>query len=313
MKIIVSSVCLAAALSLVANAAPEKDTQSYYAQVLQRDEPQVGIEMIDFLTSFVAQDKMSKSEAKAKKRKSLLDSNELQPKGLKPEDCSETALRGLADSTMAASAVDMDLVLTILESLVGSAANVAKEKVLYIINETLSMIGLAPGADKKDSDSEDAGHNFRKRLEVCAPVLEFKKESGPSCAQLADAYRTVISEAIKASPAVPTSASDDLKRACAGSLSVLDIMNSYSIAKTNDALLAMRPIFFTEALNDFTQEMTHWAKNAKSITKYAQTHLAKAVTVANALDACLYNAAAPEYAVDDVADNEEEVDYEDEE
>ncbi|KAF9968769.1 hypothetical protein BGZ70_007655, partial [Mortierella alpina] len=159
-------------------------------------------------------------------------------------------------------------------------------------------------------------HSFRQelrnRLDICRSALDFDNVPGSTCTLYANTYRTVVNEAISASPPVPESASEDLKRACAGSLSVLDIMRSHSIAKTNDALLAMRPVFLTDTLDEFRQEIIHFAeKDDEEIRKHAQTHLAKAVTVGNALDACLYNAAAPEDATEDVEVYEYMNEYED--
>ncbi|KAF8975491.1 hypothetical protein BGZ46_009080, partial [Entomortierella lignicola] len=134
------------------------------------------------------------------------------------------------------------------------------------------------------------------------------------CGKLADIYRQVIAEAVKTCPALdlPTDASEDLKRLAAGSLSVLDLMDKSSIATTNDALLATRPIFAAEILEQYRSELIRVA-TTDDIQKYSQTTLGAAVGISNALEACLRIAADPAGALDDLNEELEDEDDEDDE
>ncbi|KAF9289515.1 hypothetical protein BGZ68_009205 [Mortierella alpina] len=96
------------------------------------------------------------------------------------------------------------------------------------------------------------------------------------CSAIADLYRVLLKGAIKQCPAAPESASEDLKRVLFGSLSVLDLMDSSSIAE-----------------NHYRREVLHLAGNEnEQIKVFAQTDLAMMVSISNALEACLRVAAA---------------------
>ncbi|KAF9332547.1 hypothetical protein BG006_004591 [Podila minutissima] len=121
-----------------------------------------------------------------------------------------------------------------------------------------------------------------------------------TCNNIADLYRVAVAEAAKTSPALklPESASADLRRLAAGSLSVLDLMGKNAIATTNEALLATRPIFAADLLNQFREELLR--AEASDIKMYAGRDLSAAVGISNALEACLRVAADPVAAIDDL-------------
>ena len=136
------------------------------------------------------------------------------------------------------------------------------------------------------------------------PVGESKAEVEPEaqCSAIADLYRSLIKDSIKQSPVVPESATEDLKRVTAGSLSLLSLMDSSSIASTNDAILATRPIFSGDLLDQYRREMVHLSSENDDLRKFAQTNLALIVSMSNALEACLHVAVDPVGAAEDLAE-----------
>ncbi|KAF9959098.1 hypothetical protein BGZ72_010338 [Mortierella alpina] len=128
-------------------------------------------------------------------------------------------------------------------------------------------------------------------------VLQQKQQQSGTVAQdqcgaIADLYRILLKGAIKQCPVVPESASQELKRVLAGSSLVLDLMESTSIAKNNEALLDARPIFSAGLLDQYRREVMHLAENeSEEIKAFAQTDLAMTVSISNALEACLHVAA----------------------
>ncbi|KAF9420794.1 hypothetical protein BGZ94_009038 [Podila epigama] len=128
------------------------------------------------------------------------------------------------------------------------------------------------------------------------------------CYHIADFYRIAVAESVKANPALnlPESVSDDIRRLTAGSLSVLDLMEKHAISPTNEGLLAVRPIFATDLLNQYREELLR--SDSPDIKNYAEGQLAFVVGVSNALEACLRVAADPVAAIDDL---NEELDAED--
>ncbi|KAF9289517.1 hypothetical protein BGZ68_009207 [Mortierella alpina] len=141
-------------------------------------------------------------------------------------------------------------------------------------------------------------------LPLPLPSGESKAEVEPEaqCSAIADLYRTLIKDSIKQSPAVPESATEDLKRVTAGSLSLLSLMDSSSIASTNDAILATRPIFSGDLLDQYRREMVHLSSENDDLQKFAQTNLALIVSMSNALEACLHVAVDPVGAAEDLAE-----------
>ena len=130
-----------------------------------------------------------------------------------------------------------------------------------------------------------------------------------TCSTIADLYRIAVAETAKTNPALnlPESASADLRRLAAGSLSVLDLMGKNAIATTNEELLAIRPIFATDLLNQFREELLR--AESIDIKTYAKRDLSTVVGISNALEACLRVAADPVAAIDDL--NEELEDAQD--
>ncbi|KAF9364420.1 hypothetical protein BGX34_001582 [Mortierella sp. NVP85] len=68
---------------------------------------------------------------------------------------------------------------------------------------------------------------------------------------------SMVKDSIKTTLAINGSATEDMKRAAAGSASVLDLMDKSSIASSNENLLAVRPIFAGDLLDQYRQEFGH--------------------------------------------------------
>ena len=124
------------------------------------------------------------------------------------------------------------------------------------------------------------------------------------CYDLTNMYRIVVTQATKTSPALnlPAETSEDLKRLAAGSLSLLDLLDKSSVASTNEALLATRPIFVADGLDQFRIELLR-VGNTEELQNYAQVALGTVVGMSNALEAFLRVAADPVGAIDEL--NEE--------
>lgn len=134
------------------------------------------------------------------------------------------------------------------------------------------------------------------------------------CYDLANMYRIVVTQATKTSPALnlPAETSEDLKRLAAGSLSLLDLLDKSSVASTNEALLASRPIFAADVLDQFRIELLR-VGNTQEIQNYAQVALGTVVGISNALEACLRVAADPVGAIDELNEELDALDDYDEE
>ncbi|KAF9151411.1 hypothetical protein BG015_006702 [Linnemannia schmuckeri] len=124
------------------------------------------------------------------------------------------------------------------------------------------------------------------------------------CFPLADIYRGIIQDAVNDNPALnlPADASEDLKRLASGTLTILDLIGKNSIAATNEALLASRPIFAADILDQYRTELIRVTMDDE-IKGYAVASLGTVVGVSNALEACLRVAADPVAAIDEL--NEE--------
>jgi hypothetical protein len=95
------------------------------------------------------------------------------------------------------------------------------------------------------------------------------------------------------------------------SLTLLDLMSKTSIAKTNEALLATRPIFAGDLIQEYRAELMRLAPT-DDIRNYAEISLGLIVGYSNSLEACLRVAADPVGAFDEV-DEELEAEMEEDE
>ncbi|KAG0064484.1 hypothetical protein BGZ90_002189 [Linnemannia elongata] len=118
------------------------------------------------------------------------------------------------------------------------------------------------------------------------------------CAPTADMYRLFIADATTNAPTVPDSASEEWKRIAAGASSVLQLSKN-AIAKSNEELLNIRPIFAADLLNQYRDEYLRVAETDDAKI-YAQTYLGAIVGTSNALEACLRVAADPAIAAEEL-------------
>ena len=95
-------------------------------------------------------------------------------------------------------------------------------------------------------------------------------------------------------------------------------MSKTSIVKTNEALLASRPIFTADLLQKYRVELLRTAAPVE-IKAYAEMSLGTVVSLSNMLEACLHVIPDPARALDelneelDAADEEDEYGYEEDE
>lgn len=185
---------------------------------------------------------------------------------------------------------------------------------------TRTILGAIPGISSIAASLKDLLDQIEK-IVTCLFSGDTKIfVQATTCNNIADLYRIAVAEAAKTSPALklPESASADLRRLAAGSLSVLDLMGKNAIATTNEALLATRPIFAADLLNQFREELLR--AEASDIKMYAGRDMSAVVGICNALEACLRVAADPIAAIDDLneeldaadADEEDDIDEDDE-
>ncbi|KAG0084552.1 hypothetical protein BGZ93_006157 [Podila epicladia] len=185
---------------------------------------------------------------------------------------------------------------------------------ILAVQTILDAVESAPSISSIAAPLKDLVDQVQK---IVTCLLSDKKNKpffeATTCNNIADLYRIAVAEAAKTSPALnlPESASADLRRLAAGSLSVLDLMGKNAIATTNEALLATRPIFATDLLNQFREELLR--AESSDIKMYARRDISAVVGIANALEACLRVAADPIAAIDDLNEELEAADSDDEE
>ncbi|KAF9130966.1 hypothetical protein BGW39_002430 [Mortierella sp. 14UC] len=121
-----------------------------------------------------------------------------------------------------------------------------------------------------------------------------------SCSVVADIYRASVKTAAENFPGANDANNEELKNLN------LDLGRSpgVSIASSNDALLASRPIFATSLLDQFRQEIIEQA-DSNALKLYAQSDLAVLVSISNGLEACPHVAADLEAAAKELAEEYE--------
>ncbi|KAF9926324.1 hypothetical protein FBU30_004091 [Linnemannia zychae] len=117
------------------------------------------------------------------------------------------------------------------------------------------------------------------------------------CAPIADYYRLLVNDASN-QPITPENASKEWKRTAAGTSLVLELSKN-AIAKSNDELLSVRPIFPNDLISQYRDEYLRVA-DAEEARIYAQTYLGTIFGISNALEACLRVAADPAIAAQEL-------------
>ncbi|KAF9542224.1 hypothetical protein EC957_002235 [Mortierella hygrophila] len=131
-----------------------------------------------------------------------------------------------------------------------------------------------------------------------------------SCYLLADIYRDTVADATKAFAVLPTDVSEDLNRYLQGALAILENASKTSVAATNEALMATRPIFSADVLDQYRMEILRNSGDSDAVKMYAVADLGAVVAFSNGLEACLRIAADPAAAAEEV-NEEEDMDEED--
>ncbi|KAG9072379.1 hypothetical protein KI688_000149 [Linnemannia hyalina] len=132
-----------------------------------------------------------------------------------------------------------------------------------------------------------------------------------SCYLLADIYRGTVADATKAFAALPTDVSEDLNRYLQGALAILENASKTSVAATNEALMATRPIFSADVLDQYRMEILRNSGDSDAVKMYAVADLGAVVAFSNGLEACLRIAADPAAAVEEANEEEEDMDEDD--
>ncbi|KAG0244466.1 hypothetical protein BGX31_009131 [Mortierella sp. GBA43] len=326
-----------ATLCLTVKAAPEQqDSQTYFA--LQRDESQDIVSELDFRGSFL--DLKDLWEVKQPVSAKDFQASASQPSVLPPPNCTNspdtlnailpqlsshlsTVLKRInADlfisSGLKAAIEGIGALCQGMESVtmeIAQAATVA----LDVLKTALSVL---PQTKLRDAVVMVVTHiqDYAKTFVSCQtggtadslPLLVNQVH----CNGVANMYRNTVKDSIKTCPAIGGSAPENMKRAASGSASVLDLMDKSSVASTNEELLAVRPIFAANLLDQYRQELLTVA-DSEEMKDYAQTNLGLVINMSNALEACLRVAADPATAGEEYNEEseflaDEEDDWEDE-
>ncbi|KAK3843955.1 MAG: hypothetical protein J3R72DRAFT_96283 [Linnemannia gamsii] len=356
MKILSASLCLAAAVCVAAQAAPEQETQSYFALAIQREEPQDTVSEIAYRSTFLAQFNIGGFEEQTLPIPPIPGV----PVPTIP-DVPVTTIPGVPVPTIPVTVPDIPL-LDPCKSLPELARNVVPKidgmlegllKQNHITDAIIAVIKAAVTPLKAALESIGLGGVTTVALTalnvaltglilalqplVLVPVIgtfiqqavdiigairdsfgtvkncdTSKMSIEPAtCSVLADVYRASVKYAAENFPGANDASKEELKNLISASVAVLGIMDQFSIASSNDALLASRPIFSASLLNQFRQEIVEKA-DSDALKEYAQIDLSILVSISNALEACLQVAADPEAAAEELAEEYEAMSEDDE-
>ncbi|KAK3838696.1 MAG: hypothetical protein JOS17DRAFT_834844 [Linnemannia elongata] len=148
--------------------------------------------------------------------------------------------------------------------------------------------------------------------QVGAGILSTPQMFDQSCYLLADIYRDTVAEATKAFAALPTDMSEDLNRYLQGAKAILENASKTSVAATNEALMATRPIFSADVLDQYRMEILRNSGDSDAVKMYAVADLGAVVAFSNGLEACMRIAADPAAAAEE-ANEEEDMDEDEDE
>ncbi|KAF9911592.1 hypothetical protein EC991_003056 [Linnemannia zychae] len=132
-----------------------------------------------------------------------------------------------------------------------------------------------------------------------------------SCSLMADIYRSTLTQAAEAYANLPKDQAEELQRYLDGAMATIENASKTSIAPSNDALLASRPIFPADVLEQYRTEIVRNSNNNDAARAYAVANLGSVVAFSNGLEACLRIVADPTAAAEEVNEDEDE-DFEDE-
>ncbi|KAG0203530.1 hypothetical protein BGX28_004212 [Mortierella sp. GBA30] len=335
MRAISVSICLIAAAFVVVQADPTQDAQTFFADALQLDEPEDTVSELDYRSSILRQLEQPKFRSEGFFDFIFPPKSATTAPVPTTTNCTDTlsVITGLLpglDSILNISG-SIPILGTIVTQIKKLLDNMLRDVYGYAIAPLTGGINAIKLALEAIAEVPVVGAILKPVREMLDRILggmlvlkgcdssasggESKREVAPEaqCSAIADLYRVLINDSIKQIPVIPESASEDLKRVAAGSLSVLTLMGSHSIASSNDDILKARPIFSADLLDQYRRELMLLAGKNKDLKKYAQTNLAIIVSMSNALEACLNVAADPIGAAEDLAlayeDMADEVDW----
>ncbi|ORZ26869.1 hypothetical protein BCR41DRAFT_392905 [Lobosporangium transversale] len=322
MKAIIASICLVAAVCLTAHAVPQQEGQTYYAAELQHEWGQGAdtVSELEFRRMFL----LKESGVQVADDISVVSDPDTAANVVAPEcDNAFAQLKKFAQTLPDQLARDLgripgaSILVGILRialapiAAISSGLNSLTAGVVRAIRIVIGSIKLAirpfewiPGIRGIVKRVRDLLTNLEKLIDAVTGCKRSMSQTeneteavGSQCYILADVYRGLIKDALTNMPAPSASASDDQKRVAAGSAMLLDFMDKYSIATSNDALLSSRPIFSADLLDQYRQELINLGETDE-VKEFARINLALTISMSNALEACLKLSADPTAAME---------------
>ncbi|KAF9138361.1 hypothetical protein BGX30_009256 [Mortierella sp. GBA39] len=335
MKIFSATVCLAVAVCVAAQSAPEQGAQqSYFALALQREDPQDTVSEFEYRGDILAQFNIGGFEAQTVAPPPSTEHEETGDLCKDVPDFVKKILPGVdtfVDGTLGPLAIP-DTVKTVIKAAIGTV-KVALEKIgLGDISDAAfgavnTALNAVVSALKMTIVVPVVGPLIANVVDFITPVLQiFESVQGcdkskiaiepATCGDLADIYRVGVKSATQSFPAASDANNEELKNLISAAVSILGLMDQSSIASSNDALLTTRPIFSASLLDQYRQEIVQKA-DSDALKQFVQADLAVLISISNALEACLHVAADPEAAADELAEEYEALaeddEYDDEE
>ncbi|KAF9122282.1 hypothetical protein BGW39_009866 [Mortierella sp. 14UC] len=176
---------------------------------------------------------------------------------------------------------------SLISTLVGGATG---GPIAKILNQSLGLgpliVAISPFVKVLE-----AIQNTTRTLLVCESGfggLDMTKIEVESCSLLTDIYCTNLVNAAKAFANLPQDAINrDLQRYLQGASAILDNASKTSVAASNDALLATRPVFSANLLEKYRLEILRSSGDREDVKIFATEDLGGVVAFSNGLEACL--------------------------
>ncbi|KAF9136954.1 hypothetical protein BG015_002939 [Linnemannia schmuckeri] len=322
MKLFSATLCLAAAVCVAAQSAPEQGAQqSYFALAMQRDESQDTVSEFEYRGDILVQFNVGGFESQAETLPSSTKNEGGDPCKDVP-NLVKTVLSGI--DTLVDAALDQLPIPNTLKIIIKTAIDTVKsdlEKIALgdisdvIFGAVHTALSALIEALKSVTGTPVVGPLIEKIVENITPLLKsFETVRGcnkskiaiepATCGNLADIYRIGVKAATQSFPSANEASNEELKNLISAAVSILGLMDQSSIANSNDALLTTRPIFSASLLDQYRQEIVQKA-DSDTLKQFVQADLAVLISISNALEACLHVAADPEAAADELAEEYE--------
>ncbi|KAF9910202.1 hypothetical protein EC991_007129 [Linnemannia zychae] len=321
MKIISATLCLTIAVCVAAQADPKQEAQSYFARALNREEPQDTVSEFDYRSNILAQFNIGGFQAQdvgipdighliPDKGKDICGSIPEIARAISPN------VDGLVSSLLDPShvpALIISVVSTVLVPIkaaldtlgLGDVTTFAIDALLSGIDVLILAIQAVANLPIIGDVAKGLQSGLRTIRDTFSTIKACNKSKvaiePSSCNLIADMYRAAVKTAAEKFPGAYDANNEELKSLISASVALLGVMDQYSIASSNDALLASRPIFSTSLFDQYRQEIIEKA-DSDALKLYAQSDLAILVSISNGLEACLHVAADPEAAAEELAE-----------